>query len=72
MRLTPRVPRGALTLMFFFSSFFFFTNRGTDFARKEVLRLVHLERKSVIKASSSGLVPLFSRFRASNVQSVTH
>ena len=52
MRLTPRVPRGALTLMFFFSSFFFFTNRGTDFARKEVLRLVHLERKSVISCQS--------------------
>ena len=52
MRLTPRVPRGALALMFFFSSLFFFTNRGTDFARKEGLRLVHLERKSVISYQS--------------------
>ena len=34
--------------------------RGTDFARKEVLRLVHLERKSVISC------------QASNVQYVTH
>ena len=52
MRLTPRVPRGALALMFFFSSLFFFTNRGTDFARKEGLRLVHLERRSVISYQS--------------------
>ena len=35
-----------------FFIFFFFTNRGTDFARKEVLRLVHLERKSVISCQS--------------------
>ena len=36
----------------FFIFFFFFTNRGTDFARKEGLRLVHLERKSVISYQS--------------------